>query len=148
VVQPLAVVIELAHALVAHGAVLGAAGGCADVAQMAAPVLDHVAVLRPVEFWDDPVVAMHPPQFFVRRIRQQGRQMGGDVHQVEARDQTVQWALNAGMKGRNEHPVAGHSEQEEHQPAKKLKRMQWQLQSVEASSLPMLDIGDVVLIAH
>ena len=43
-VEPLAVVVEGVHALVAGGAVLGALAGNADLAQVATAVLDHVGV--------------------------------------------------------------------------------------------------------
>ena len=48
-VEPLAVVVEHVDALVAGGAVLGPRAGDADVAQVAAPVLDDVRVSSPVE---------------------------------------------------------------------------------------------------
>lgn len=49
VVQPFTVVVELADALVAHAAMLGATAGGLDVTQVASSVLDDVRVFRSVE---------------------------------------------------------------------------------------------------
>lgn len=81
-VQPFAVVIESADALVAHTTVLGAAVLVrADVAQVTAAVLDDVPMLGPIEFGHDatPRAAALSQQDRVRRIDESRGQMEGGV---------------------------------------------------------------------
>lgn len=86
IVQPLAVVVETRHALVANGAMFGASFTRRYITKVASAILDDVSMLCSVELRYDRA-SWSSADLRIGRVQQQHRQMGQNVQQEQGGEQ-------------------------------------------------------------
>ena len=130
VVQPLAVVVEALHALVARAAVLRPGPGGADAAQVAAALLDDVRVLGAVQLGHGLGAAR--PQRRLGGVEERGGEVGRQVQQQQRRERGETGGLRVRGQRGHQHQEGAHGEHGQGQPARDLQRVQRQLEAVLA----------------
>lgn len=123
-------VVKFPNAFVAHAAVFSSRARGFYVAQMTSRVLDYVTMLRPIEFWDNPVRLVLPAELRVGGVQEKCCQMRDNVHCKEQRQECPDVLAERCLEGGNDHEKGGQTEDEDREPADDLLRVQRQLQAV------------------
>lgn len=137
VVQPLAVVVELLHALIARAAVLGPVPGREYVAQVTLAVFDDVRVLGLVQLGHglprrSPVVA----ELRVRGVDEQRGRVRHNVQEEQAAQHEQRDRVYVGPEAGQQDAERTGAERGQHQPAGHLLRVPGHLQPMDAPLFP------------